>query len=199
MGESRKMMRLQGKVNCILEELKFYLDPAVFTICTVPNNAREMKERVRYINEIIRQFQQRSVLPVRVLDVARMVEDTHPENSSSDGIHFDRPRGTEWLNGVLRRHVNFLESDLVETCQFTFGPTPISSFFSARPVADRLGGMIDCRGSSTCSRSRQLRSTPMNGDEAGSSTPPELGSVVSSDGGQQEDRRSGGSEQNPVL
>ena len=63
--------------------------------------AREMIERVRNINEIIRQTQQRSVLPMRRLDVARMMEDSLPENASSDGIRFDMPRGTEWLNGVF--------------------------------------------------------------------------------------------------
>ena len=145
-GESRKMIRLQDKVSCILEELRIYLKPAVRTICTVPynmmadQNAREMNERVQNINEIIRQSQPRSVLPMRVLDVARMMEDSLWESSTSDGIHFDKPRGMEWLNGVFQRHINFLESDLVETGQFNFGPPPIPPFFSARSVADRLFG-----------------------------------------------------------
>ena len=47
-----------------------------------------MNERVRNIYEIIRQTQQISVLPMRVLDVARMMEDSLPEDASSDGIHF---------------------------------------------------------------------------------------------------------------
>ena len=53
-------MRLQEKMSCILEELRIYLDPAVLTICTVPynmmadQNAREMNDRVRNINDIIR-------------------------------------------------------------------------------------------------------------------------------------------------
>ena len=164
--------------------LRIYLEPAVLTICTVPynmmadQNAREMNERVRNINEIKRQIQQRSVLPMRVLDVARMMEDSLPENSSSSGNHFDRPRGTEWLNSVFQRHINFLQSDLVETGQFTFDPAPIPPFFSARLVSDRLGKRIDSRGSSTSSRSRQLRLTPMKGDKAESSTP--QSSVVSS-------------------
>ena len=34
-GESRKMMRLQDRVNCILEELRIYLDPSVLTIRTI--------------------------------------------------------------------------------------------------------------------------------------------------------------------
>ena len=71
-------------------------------------NAREMNERVRSNNEITRQIQQRSVLPLRVADEARMMEDSLPEDASSDGIHFDRPRGTEWLNAVFQRHINFL-------------------------------------------------------------------------------------------
>ena len=73
-GEPRKMMRLQDKVSCILEDLRIYLEPAVLIICTVPynmmadQNARAMNERVRMINEIIRQIQQRISLPLRVLD-----------------------------------------------------------------------------------------------------------------------------------
>ena len=85
-GESRKMMRLQDKVSCILEELRVYLDPAVLTICIVSynmmadQNSMSMNERVRHINEIIRHIQQRSVLPVRLLDVARMMEHSLPQN-----------------------------------------------------------------------------------------------------------------------
>ena len=176
-GEYRKMTRLQVKVSCIIEELRIYLEQAVLTICTVPynmmadQNAREMNERVRNINEIIRQIQQRSVLSMRVLDVAGMMEDSLPEDASVDGIHFDRPRGTEWLNGVFQRHKNFLESQLVQTGQFTFGSPTVPSFFSARSLTDRLGQRIDSRGSYASSRSRQLRSRPMEGDEAESSTP----------------------------
>ena len=102
-------------------------------------NAKEKNEKVRNINEIIRQIQQRSVHHMKVLDVARMMEDSLPEDASSDGIHFDRPRGTGWLHGVFQRYINFLQWDLVETGQFTFGSPPIPPFFSARSVADRLG------------------------------------------------------------
>ena len=35
-GEQRKVMRLQEKMSCILEELRIYLDPAILTICTAP-------------------------------------------------------------------------------------------------------------------------------------------------------------------
>ena len=51
-----------------------------------------------------------------------MMEHSLPDDASSDGIHFDRPRGTEWLNGVFQRHKNLLELDMLETVQFTFGP-----------------------------------------------------------------------------
>ena len=98
-----------------------------------------MNEKVRHINDIIRKIQKGSVLPVRLLDVAKMMEDSQPQNSSLDGIHFDKPTGGEWLNRVFQRHMNNLESDLVETNQFTFGPPPRPFFFSVRPVADRLG------------------------------------------------------------
>ena len=143
-GESRKVLRLQEKMSCILEELRIYLDPAILTICTVPYNmkadqhTREMNKKVRRINETIRQIQQRSVLPVRLLNVANMMEHSLPDDASLDGIHFDRPRGTEWLNGVFHRHTNFLESDMLETAQFTFGPPPIPPFFAARPLSGRL-------------------------------------------------------------
>ena len=107
-GEQRKVMRLQEKMSCILEELRIYLDLAILTICTVPHNmmaremnAREINDRVRNLNEIIRQIQQRSVLPVGLLDVASLMEHSLPDDASSDGIHFDRPRGMEWLNGVF--------------------------------------------------------------------------------------------------
>ena len=103
-----------------------------------------MNERVRHINEINRQIQQRSVLAVRLLDVARMMEDCLPESSSPDGIHFDRPSGTEWLNGVFKKHKNFLESDMVETGgQFTFGSTPRPSFFPARLIAWEEGSILE--------------------------------------------------------
>ena len=112
-GESRKMMRLQDRVSCILEEISIYLEPAVLNICTVPynmmadQNAREMNERVRNINKTIRQIQQRSVLPLRVLDVARMMEFSLPEDASTNDIHFDRPRG----HGVAERRLS-------KTCKF---------------------------------------------------------------------------------
>ena len=59
---------------------------------------------------------------MRLLDVANMMEHSLPDDASLDDIHFDRPRGLEWLNGVFQRHINFLESDMLETAQFTFGP-----------------------------------------------------------------------------
>ena len=88
-------------------------------------HAMEMNEKLRNINEEIRQIQQRSVLPMRLLDVADLMEHSLPDNPSSDGIHFDTHKGTEWLNGVFQRHINLLESGLLETAQFTFGPPPI--------------------------------------------------------------------------
>ena len=100
-GESRKVMRLHEKMSCILEEFRIYLDPVILTICTIPYNmksdqhAMEMNEKLRNINKIIRQIQQRSVLPVRLLDVADMMERSFPDDASSDGIHFDRPKGLE--------------------------------------------------------------------------------------------------------
>ena len=127
-GESRKVMRLHEKMSCILQKLRIWFDPAILTICTVPYNmmfdqhAMEMNEKVRNINGEIRQIQQRSVLPVRLLDVADLMEHSLPRDASSDGIHFDMPKGTEWQNVVFQRHINQLESDLLEMAQFTLGP-----------------------------------------------------------------------------
>ena len=183
-GESRKVMRLHENMSCILEELRIYIDPAILTICTVHYNmkadqhAREMNEKMRNINEVIRQIQQRSVLPVRLLDLADMKERSLPHDASSDGIHFVRPRDTEWLNGVFQKHINMLQSDMLETAQFTFGPPPIPPFFAIRPLSGRLGARVDPRDSSRSSRSRQTGSTPMEAEEAESSMPQSL--VVSS-------------------
>ena len=142
-GKSRKVMRLHEKMSCILEELRIYLDPVILTICTVPYNmktdqhAMEMNEMVRTINEICRLIQQRSVLPVRLLDVADMMERSFPDDASSDSIHFDWSKGSEWLNGVFQRHITGLESDLLETAQFTLGPPlyPLSLPLDPYPVA----------------------------------------------------------------
>ena len=91
-----------------------------------------------------------------------MMERSLPDDASSDGIHFDRPRGMEWLNGVFQKHINFLESDMLERAHFTFAP-PIPPFFATMP----LSGHLD----STSIRTRQLGSTPMEADEAESSMP----------------------------
>ena len=67
-SESRNMMRLPEKVSCIIEEMGIYLDPTMLTICTVPynimqaENAMNMKERVRHINDIIQEAQKKSRL-----------------------------------------------------------------------------------------------------------------------------------------
>ena len=85
-GESRKVMRLHDNMSCILEELRIQMDPAKLTICTNPYNmkadqhAMEMNEKVRNLNEIIRQIHQRSVLPARLLDVADLIERSFPED-----------------------------------------------------------------------------------------------------------------------
>ena len=183
-GESRKVMRLHDKMSCILEELRIQMDPAILTICTISYNmkadqhAMELNEKVRNRNKIIRQIQQRSFLPNRLLDVADLMERSFPEDASSDGIHFDRPRGVEWLNNVFQRPISALEADLLETAQFTIGPTPTPPFLATRPLSSRLGARVDSRDSSRSSRTRLLGSTPMEAKEAESSTP--QSSVVSS-------------------
>ena len=101
-GEARKVTRLHDKMSCILEEIRIQIDPAILTVCTVPYNmgadqhAVEMNNKVRSLNETIRKIHQRSVLPLRLLDVAEQMElSSFPDDASADGIHLDRPRVVE--------------------------------------------------------------------------------------------------------
>ena len=167
------------------EELRIQMDPAILTVCTVPYNmkadqhAMEMNTKVRNLNEVIRQIHQRSVLPVGLLDVAEQMERAaFPDDASSDGIHFDRPRGVEWLNDVFQRHISALEVELLETPQFTFGPPPNPPFLASRTLSSRLGARADSRDSSRSRRTRLPGVAPMEAEEATLSTP--QSSVVSS-------------------
>ena len=184
-GEARKVTRLHDKMSCILEELRIQMDPAILTVCTIPYNmkadqhAMEMNTKVRNLNEIIRQINRRSVLPVGLLDVAEQMElSVLPDDASSDGIHFDRLRGVEWLNDVFQRLISALEAELLETAQVTFGPPPNPPFFNPRALSSRLGAMADSRDSSRSSRTNLPGAAPMEAEEATSSTP--QGSVISS-------------------
>ena len=186
-GEARKITRLHDKVSCLFEELRIQMDPILLTICTVPYNmmfdqhALEMNEKVRNLNKGIRDIHRKSVLPVRLLDVAeRMEKEGFPEDTSSDGIHFDRPRGAEWLNDVFQEHMNALEADLLETAQFTLGPPPNPPFLASRALSGRLGPRVDTRDSSRSSQTRLQSATPMESEEVTSSTPPSsaISSVV---------------------
>ena len=160
------------------------MDPAILTVCTIPYNmmadqhAMEMNEKVQVLNGIIKQIHPWSVLPILLLDVADQMEQSFPEDATSDGIHFDRPGGLEWLNDVFQRHINELEADLLETARVTFGPPQIPLFIATRPLSSRLGAGVDSRDSSRSSRTRLPGSTPMEAEEAESSTP--QSSVVSS-------------------
>ena len=177
-------MRLHDKMRCILEELRIQMDPAILTVCTISYNmkadqhAMEMNTKVRNLNEVVRQIHQRSVLPIGLLDVAEQMERAFPDDASSDGIHFDRPRGVEWLNDIFQRHINALEADLLETVQFTFGPPPNPPFLASRTLSSRLGAGVDSRDSSRSSRTKLPGSAPMEAEEATSPTP--QSSVVSS-------------------
>ena len=184
-GEARKVTRLHEKMSCILEEIRIQMDPAILTICTVPYNmgadqhALDMNTKVRSLNETIRKIHQRSVLPLRLMDVAEQMElSSFPYDASADGIHFDRPRGVEWLNNVFQRHICALEAELLETARVTFGPPPNPPFFNPRSLSSRLGERADSRDSSRNSRTKLPSTTPMEADEAISSTP--QGSIKSS-------------------
>ena len=142
-GEARKLTRLHDKMSYILEELRIQMDPAILTVCTIPYNmkadqhAMEMNTKVRNLNEIIRQIHQRSVLPVGLLDVAEQMEQSvFPDDASSDGIHFDRPRGVKWLNDVFQRHISALEAELLDTAQITFWERRPKSRPKSRPGSD---------------------------------------------------------------
>ena len=178
-------MKLHDKMSCILEESRIQMDPAILTVCTIPYNmkadqhAMEMNTKVRNLNEIIKQIHQRSVLPVGLLDVTKQMErSVFPDDASSDGIQFDRPRGVEWLNDVFQRHISALEAELLETAQFTFGPPPNPPFFNSRTLSSRLGATADSRDSSRSSRTRLPGAAPIEAEQETSSTP--QSSVVSS-------------------
>ena len=164
------------------------MDPILLTICTVPYNmmfdqhALEMNEKVRNLNKVIRDIHRKSVLPVRLLDVAERMEKegflkTPPVMES---ILID-PRGAEWLNDVFQEHINALEADLLETAQFTLGPPPNPPFLASRALSGRLGPRVDTRDSSRSSQTRLQSATPMESEEVTSSTPPSsaISSVVS--------------------
>ena len=184
-GEARKVTRLHDKMSCILEELRIKMDPVLLTVCTIPYNmkadqhAMEMIAKVRNLNEVIRQIHQRSVLSVGLLDVAEQMEQAgFPDDTSADGIHFDRPRGVEWLNDVFQENINALEAELLETAQFTFGPPPNPPFLASRALSSRLGPRVDSRDSSRSNQTRLPGAVPMEAEEVTSSTP--QSSVVSS-------------------
>ena len=184
-GEASKVTRLHDKMSCLLEELRIQMDPILLTVCTVPYNmkfdqhALEMNEKVRNLNGVIREIHRKSVLPIRLLDVAeRMEQAGFPEDTSNDGIHFDRPRGAEWLNDVFQGHINALEADLLETAQFTLGPPPNPPFLASRALSSHLGPRVDSRDSSKSNQARLPSTMPMESEEVTSSTPP--GSVISS-------------------
>ena len=101
-----------------------------------------------------------------------------PDDASSDGINFDRPRGVEWLSDVFQRHISALEAELLETAQFTFGPPPNPPFLASRTLSSHLGARGDSRDSSRSGRTRLPGVAPMEAEEATSSTP--QSSVVSS-------------------
>ena len=106
------------------------------------------------------------------------MEDSVPGGCSSDAINFDQPKGVEGLNKVLQRHINNLDSNLLETGQFIFGPPTKPPFFPVRPVEDKLGGRIDSSDSSASCRSKQRGSTSVENNTMDFWTP--QNSVVTS-------------------
>ena len=150
-GESRKVMRLHEKKSCIHEELRIQMDPAILTICTVPYNMKA-DQHVMEMNEKRR----------NINELIRQIQQ----------------RMAEWR--LPETHKNTLEADLLELAQSTFGPPPVPPFFAPRSLSNHLGVRVDSRNSSGSTRTRLPGSTPMDAEEAESSTP--RSSVVSSVG-----------------
>ena len=181
-GESRKVMSLHDKMSCILEELRVQMDPAILTVCTIPYNMKADQHAMEMNTKPERNNQANTSkeCPSRWIAGCSRANGASclPDDASSDGIHFDRPRGVEWLNDVFQRHVSALEAELLETAQFTFGPPPNPPFLASRTLSSRLGARADSRDSSRNSRTRLPGAAPMEAEEATSSTP--QSSVVSS-------------------
>ena len=82
------------------------------------------------------------------------------------------------MNDVFQSHISALEAELLETAQFTFGPPPNPPLLASRTLSSRLGARVDSRDSLRSSGTRLPGATPMQAEEATSSTP--QSSVVSS-------------------
>ena len=103
------------------------------------DNGQNKIQRVRQIDSAKLDYQRHGNLPIRLIDVARMMEESLPEGCSTDGIHFDRPKGPEWLNQVFQRHMDKLESDLILLKRFNSSPPHEPPFFPVRHIDFRLG------------------------------------------------------------
>ena len=141
---------------------------------------------------------------MRSKDVAHMMENALPFGCSSDGILFHRPKGGKWLNKVFQKHINNLESDLLDSGQFIFGPPPRPPFFPVRSVEDKLGGRNDTRDSSARSRSWQLGLTSLEKRHEALFDPTEFGGVFCCSGREGQRKRihwmdSGGPEQGQIA
>ena len=77
-----------------------------------------MNERARQNNGVLREVKMNSILPLRLLDAAHMMEDCCGDGCSSDGIYFDRTKGLERLNKVFQRRINSPESYFLEINSF---------------------------------------------------------------------------------
>ena len=75
------------------------------------------------------------------------------------------------MNDVFQRHISALEADLLETAHFTFDPPQITISLPQDNLFSRLGSRVDSRDSSGSSRTRLPGSTPIEAEEAESSTP----------------------------
>ena len=70
-----------------------------------------------------------------------MIKESLPDGSSIDSIHSDRPKGIDFI----QRHMDRLESELIEKGQSVFSPPTDPHFFPVRPVEGRLGKRRDSK------------------------------------------------------
>ena len=141
-GRSRKLTTLPEKLSCPLQEATVYLNSTILMICMMSYNMMpdakglSMNERVRLINGVLREIQRSSFLPLRLLDVPHVMEDSLPGECFSDDIQLDRPKGWKWLNSVFQRHIR---NGFAGNWTFYHWFTPKASFLLSQTGGRQVG------------------------------------------------------------
>ena len=140
-----KKTRLSEKMDCLIQEVRINLVPKSIRICIVPfnkkndENSKNLNERVRHINGVIREIRRPIILPLRFLDKANELKGSLLEVCSSHGINFDHPKGSAWPDKIFQQHLDRLKIDLVEGGRFTSGPPPDTPFYRTRSLETLRG------------------------------------------------------------